>query len=810
MFEGRDSIGRNYFAFYSFVYKLLVCTNMSLSPMSSFSPTSAPQTMLRNPSGCQKFVVNVFKAGSGRCRDCGHEWFQHEGVIDKAIAEKFRSIWASGGERKPSPIASGVPPLPLQSLNQTPIKTMKDLKEEKKRALLAKRNNKGEDWYNGGGDSARSSRSNVRSVDENDSEDEFRFYSKEEFLAKESARSGLSGNVTNGGKPLKVVNLIDFENKDSTPTNKFGESPRVSLPIPPVSEVVVSSEQLRAMEELMRSLQSQLHEKENMVTQLMTKVQEQDLELSAKHRQEIAASDDSLKLKISQLENLLHEKDTVASTAKAESSRLLDELDRVMLESNRKVRELEELVDKRVEEQELTQKKLEGKDREIEILHARIEQGQQTETTEQKEQQARLSEYHDRIASMERELAENQSRIAELESTGQIMRDRVESLVNQLDGKNTEIENLKTELSIRPVTDLSEEVTKLQSEKAELFAKISEIERKNFALENELSASSSRESKLQTDVEFYHKKTDELKEVAASQDSEIVKLRKEIGESEVHASNLSLQLMERKQELENLRSETSNQTDVLRDEFARESNRMNAECARLRSENEMMSVRVTENAEQLRIERNNSVEIQGRLLRAEETILELNEKLKQSSDELNNSMRMGSNFDQVRETNEQYLDAIADVAIVLRTACDKYLTPHSSMANSRVHSLEDIGVGPEAIRVLETNVKSVLRMIDNVYEKCRYLEKENTKLETNIYDLQLINQSLKEKMNKSFVQRLFEPMMSCGLPGSSSPASGGGQGNSPIVRNYLVDSNREMSHLLPPGQVSMMDDPDVH
>jgi len=772
---------------------------MSLSPMSSFSPTSAPQGMLMNPSGCQKFVVNVFKAGSGRCRDCGHEWFQHEGVIDKAIAEKFRSIWANG-ERRPSPVAtSGVPPLPLQSLNQTPIKTMKDLKEEKKRALLAKRNirtNSGEDWFNGGGDSARSSRSNIRSVDENDSEDEFKFYSKEEFLARESSRSGGFDKVS--GKPVKVVNLIDFENKEMTPPRVAERSPR----LPPLGgEVVVNIDKLREMEDLMRSLQSQLNEKEVQLLQLQQQVREEEPIEPQVREEESRESVETFQAKICQLEKLLHEKDLVASTAKAESSRLLDELDRVMLESNRKVRELEELVEGRAEEQEKTKKILEDRDREIDTLKTRLVEKEKGQSAGFDELARKLMENEARIASMEKEVVEKQRRVDELELINTQEKDRTKDLESVVAVRDRQIEELQTAIQSADGV-VCDEVQKLQTENLELESRISQMNR-------ELADTVSRESLLQKEKEVYQKKSEELKEIAASQDSEILKLRREISEHEMNGKNMTKRIDELVGEKENVKKEAQNQVERLREQFAIESNKFGAESARLRSENEILSTRVSESAEQLRIERNNNIEVQGRLLRAEETITDLTEKLKQSSDELNNSMRFGNSMDQIREANEHYLDAIADVAIVLRTACDKYLTPHSSMANSRVHSVEDIGSGIEAIRVLESNVKSVLRMIDNVYEKCRYLEKENTKLETNVYDLQLINQGLKEKMNKSFMQRLFEPMLSCGLPGNSSPQSAG-IGNSPIVRNYIADSNREMSHLLPPGQVSMLDDPDVH
>jgi aconitase B len=117
--------------------------------------------------------------------------------------------------------------------------------------------------------------------------------------------------------------------------------------------------------------------------------------------------------------------------------------------------------------------------------------------------------------------------------------------------------------------------------------------------------------------------------------------------------------------------------------------------------------------------------------------------------------------------------------------------------------MEDIGGGSEAIRFLETNVKATLRMIDNVYEKSRYLEKENTKLDTRVYDLELINQSFKDRMNKSFVQRLLEPVLSCGVHQANQPAKSANT----VTRHY---DNREMSHLLPPEQASMHSDPDLH
>ena len=714
---------------------------MSLSPMSSFSPTSAPSVMKPNPSGCVKFVVNVFKAGSGRCRDCGHEWFQHEGVIDKAIAEKFRVIWNSG-DRRPSPVASGVPPLPLQSVNQ--VKTMKDLKEEKRRALLAKRTNKsGEDWFNGGGDSGRSS--SRRSVDENgdSDEDEFKFYSRDEFLARESSRSSsVNGSGSSNAKPVKVVNLIEFDGNSLTPVSR------------PVESVVsVSVIKLEEMESLLKSLQNELGEKDRVISEL------------EKGRQETSQAEDSLlRTKISHLESLLLEKDSAANTARAESSRLLDELDRVMLESNRKVRELEDLLVEQGKDEKFS--KQAGQDR-VNIL------------------EEQLAEYRLRTEEMGRTAGISQSRQTDLEKIvtekDALLQEYSVSLANngqELEQCRFRIGELETDNH-----NLNKKFIHSMQDQENVRNRIAELETLKNEKETEIRELSEREVK----------KIDEMKRVAESQSDEILKLRKEVEGAEGDRKKCAAELV------------------GIRNQMESESARWVVESARLRSEIDSASQRLTDSVEQVRTERNNSIELQGRLMRAEETIENLNDRLKRSSDELNNSQRIGDDFEQIRDANEHYLDAIADVAIVLRTACDKYLTPHSSMANSRTHSVEDVGSGVEAIRVLESNVKSALRMIDNVYEKCRYLEKENTKLETSIYDLQLINQGLKEKMNKSFMQRLFEPVMACGLPGNSSPQSGGAQGHgSPIVRNYLRDHQREMSHLLPPDQVSMLDDPDVH
>ena len=76
--------------------------------------------MRPNPVGCQRFVVNMFKAGSGKCRDCGHDWFLHEGAIDREILLKYQAL-----SRSVSPTAS-----------IAPLKTARDLKEEKKKLLI--------------------------------------------------------------------------------------------------------------------------------------------------------------------------------------------------------------------------------------------------------------------------------------------------------------------------------------------------------------------------------------------------------------------------------------------------------------------------------------------------------------------------------------------------------------------------------------------------------------------------------------------------------------------------------------------------
>ena len=171
--------------------------------------TAQPPGFTKNPNGCGKFVVNMFKAGSGKCRDCGHEWHQHDGVIDRQVAEKFVQIWKHAMEKQA--LAAAVP-----------MKSEVQQRAEERHAYLEKHrrgstSEVGHEWYC---DHATEERKFKSLSDQSSDEEELRMYSKEEFLERErAALSGMSTKatvtpvMTAAHKPVKVVNLIDFSDE---------------------------------------------------------------------------------------------------------------------------------------------------------------------------------------------------------------------------------------------------------------------------------------------------------------------------------------------------------------------------------------------------------------------------------------------------------------------------------------------------------------------------------------------------------------------------------------------------------------------
>jgi chromosome segregation ATPase len=178
---------------------------------------------------CGKFVVNMFKAGSGKCRDCGQEWHQHEGVIDRQVAEKFIQIWNHNQQK-------------LLMANQLTQKTEEELRAEEKRAYIAsqKQLNAGsgrsnsKDWLSGDQSGSEDHKSKHRSLSDDSSEEDFKFYSKEEFLKANGGMSGLptGASSTPIAKPVKVVNLLDFSETSfvNKPVSMASNSPRL-LPL---------------------------------------------------------------------------------------------------------------------------------------------------------------------------------------------------------------------------------------------------------------------------------------------------------------------------------------------------------------------------------------------------------------------------------------------------------------------------------------------------------------------------------------------------------------------------------------------------
>ena len=483
--------------------------------ISSDSPILAVG-MTRNPAHCPKFVVNMFKAGSGKCRDCGHEWFQHDGVIDRQVAEKFQQIWAHN-QMKAAQAATA------------PIKTMNDVKEDKKRALIAAArharsgsfSSREEEWLYGGGSSGRHSQHNEIPTgptklydpfdDMESGSDEFKFYSKDEFMAKEQrglsnlptgatstplVRSGSASPFASSvgkNRPIKVVNLIDLTpDEDSChhqPENASVHSGSASgrhrhlsgslsvssrpplLPVGNRSPVIsphhvsdagASEFGMKKIEEIEH--QFQVMSKESMqkdtilaerngeierlrvqlieATELRAKLSRVENELLSKESEWTADREKmgAMESRIEKLKSKLADQEELVESAKGESKKVLDELDRLMHENQDTVQVLkQQLVEAQQREQELL-KQIGGVKADAEANDFSEEVGRLTSVVSGLEGQVlQAQQAHSQIERLETDLAAAKKEISRVkvfetsrESEIGDFQNQVESLMQQL------------------------------------------------------------------------------------------------------------------------------------------------------------------------------------------------------------------------------------------------------------------------------------------------------------------------------------------------------------------------------------------
>jgi chromosome segregation ATPase len=700
--------------------------------------------MSQNPSNCGKFVVNVFKAGSGKCRDCGFEWHQHEGVIDRAIADKFRAIWS----HQASGHNSG-PPTALSS---------REAKDEKRRLLLqAARGNRGEsprdEWL--GGETPGSGRS-VRGGDLSD-EDEFKFYSKEEFLAKEGRTRTFSGSAA---KPVKVVNLLNYAADDNSPkesasmSTTAASSPATlpSLPLPPSGIHLAQIErefnalrnEIREKAEVIEKLERELKEKDsveiwglqeklrNLNEELQTQRETSEAEnlsetltqLSADHERMMNEKDSRIETLSGEIESLKLQLESSASLsventrlmgdlerAAADSTSMLDELDRVMKSSNETVYEL--------------QQKLVAA--ETEVKETRLEHERQMEVM--REGQRRLVEG----------MREEQSRMDEIRA-------------------QTEVQDFESEKFLREISRL----------KSELESTVSENRTMRESISTGNAFVDSIQAEKQQLIEQYGREKQDFETQLVSQNHQVGELQNQL---EIQQQTI----IENETRIASLQEELNNTS---------------GSSSRTQIELEFTKTKLEESIARLATERETVSSTKSLLARAESQNEELKSKLSKLMTELNSVAKQNHSVNHISEENHMYLQTINDVTYLLTSACAKYLTPLVS---------ENDGVavsGVHAIKALESSVRAVMRLVDNVTERSDLLDKENAKLEHHVYEIEIINESLRDRLNKPLLQRFFEPLVGCTWSQNNDTSPG----------RFTVRQNKEMSHLLPPSQSHMHDD----
>ena len=434
-----------------------------------------PPKMSHNPVHCPKFVVNMFKAGSGKCRDCGHEWYQHEGVIDRQVAEKFMQIWTHAQQKA---IHAAL----------EPIKTMADMREEKKRALIAAaklargensgRNRTSSNASSGGG------RLGPMSNDEAE-EEEFKFYSKEEFLAKERSTNASNTPIAGNASPLiipakppaKVVNLINFS-----------EDPPQSSTSP-----VVAGEEIQKQVLL---LTNALREKDALIE---------------KQRFDGEKVSSELELQVEKLRSKVNEQDAVIASNKATSRELLDQIDVARKESEATVLELKNA---------LENANSIALEREISHLNSQLE-ASRTAIRERDAAISRLEEARSgEIEGLKKSLESKESRISELIGQLETSRSSILDKENSIAELNRRISETETSL-VGEGEKLKSNVQMQQSEISELAGQLETFRRNDEEKDRVISQLTAQIDGAETTV---HGERDELQKSIAMHQREISEL----------------------------------------------------------------------------------------------------------------------------------------------------------------------------------------------------------------------------------------------------------------------------------------------
>lgn len=650
------------------------------SMISSESPI-LPVAMTTNPAHCPKFVVNMFKAGSGKCRDCGHEWFQHDGVIDRQVAEKFQQIWAHNQMKAAQASAA-------------PIKTMNDVKEEKKRALIAAArqarsgsfSSREEEWLYGGGSSGRHSQHNEIPAgptklydpfdDMESGSDEFKFYSKDEFLAKEQrglsnlptgatstplVRSGSASPFASSvgkNRPIKVVNLIDLtpdedsshhqqENASVHSGSASGRHRQLSgslsvssrppmLPIGNRSPVIsphhvtdaaaaeFGMKKIEEIEQQFQVMSKESMQKDTIIaernaeidrlrvqlieaTELRDKLSRVENELLSKESEWTADREKmgAMESRIEKLKSKLAEQEELVESAKGESKKVLDELDRLMHENQDTVQVLkQQLVEAQQREQELLKQidgvkaaaeandfseevgrltsvvaGLQGQLVQAQQAHSQIER-LETELAAAKQEIYRVKDLEDEKSSRESEIVDFKNQVESLTqqlaevsaartAESQALTEKIESLNAELSqtmqresGEHHIVEELKSQLQdlTSQLTSERARVEQLQSSAADAFtvaqqqheSEITHLQRK---LENAISQleEERRKSAIEGEVEIEKIRS----QLVAAEEAGVV-LETELASQRATNETLCQQLSEMATESENIRRSAAN------------------------------------------------------------------------------------------------------------------------------------------------------------------------------------------------------------------------------------------------------------
>jgi chromosome segregation ATPase len=429
------------------------------TPDVSSAPVGGPPAFSRNPVNCPKFVVNMFKAGSGKCRDCGHEWHQHEGVIDRQVADKFVQIWHHNQQKQAAAAAS------MAALSH---KTDEELREEERRAYIASQKklnasvtgsgSGNKDWLSGdhsaGEDSVTAKIKPKKSILSDDSsEEDFKFYSKEEFMAK-STLSGLptGASSTPIAKPVKVVNLLDFSEKSQShatapsPRLASSASPR-TMPIGSSSPRIVSP-RVNGIPPLGGSMTPG----------------SLSLPLTAMHLRQPpntgqSPREDPNAAELEFARRRVAEMEAIVEKNKDESRKLLDQLDAAMKSNTDTVQSLQNEI--ALKNQRLSQ--LEGELSEVDQLKANLE-----EVTQQRvSNQQRITE----LETLLRESNDKQGKLDELET--QLAQERIS--VQQFASRVQELERKLTQAVQEADMELKDQLSSANFQIQELTSKVREL-----------------------------------------------------------------------------------------------------------------------------------------------------------------------------------------------------------------------------------------------------------------------------------------------------------------------------------------------